>query len=494
MVVIALAKTLKKAILIVLIVLLVMMAGCNFHAPALPETTAESTQTNGSTGPPEATVPQPVKYPLFSEQALVNQPTAITEQELININNELNDILSRKSYDETGKELIRDTVTLLCRYYPNFEYLFRFLNPPDTATYLRKNVLTPLDSMVDTLSITQNGTGGGWASDTTKTVSIDLSNGMEENVRVMIHELNHMVVGKEHNIVSSKLYMPLSEGGATLHELAITGCGTYNEVGSIYMNDLNAVENWYPDPDKEGFYFRGKGMRANEYADRSCLYFKLLALTDFETMRLFEQPDGELLIREELGKRYGEDGLQFYDSLPFAPDFNSFLDTEPLFLKLFVSRLSEVETPDQMLSYLLLYRLYRMAFAPEYLYYEVDSYEQMHPLLDYSAADGTVAEAVVRWGVLNGEALSQEDTALAALILSGRTLTKDNTEYWERHTREFYNPLSPFSIVEAWYTAEEIISIRCISQYPYPDGISYFERELAGDLHKLAKAGVPETK
>ena len=477
---------------------LLAAAGCSLQEAVMSDATTEPIATESteitivpippteSTQATETTAPVPIQYPLFSEKALMNQPAAITSAEYQTICDELMAILCRKSYDETGTDLIWDTVALLRDRYINFQYLFSFLEPPDTATFLRTSILAPLDVMVDTLTCTQDGTGNGWASDSTKELGIDLSGDRESDCMILIHELNHMVTATEHYLVSSNLYNSINEGDATLHQLTILGGLRYRVMGDVQ----NRTRRHF-DPENDTLCLEVGGFHAGHYADFSLLFFKLLALTDFETMSLFDQPDGEFLIRDALGEKYGADGLAFYDSLTNKLDYASALASESLFLKLFLSRLSEVESAERMLSYLFLYRLYRMSFAPEYLQIETDLIREIpHPQLDYAAADGAVADAVVRWGILNTEALSDADVRLVGLAIAGRTKTINSETYWARHEREFYHPVNPFLLCDAWYICEDDITISFMAELPEGDQIYYFETDLAANLHTMVKDGL----
>ncbi len=435
---------------------------------------------------PTTTALMEKRYQLFSVTA---GPTPITGEELLQINRELEEILSRKSYTPEGKTMVRDTVQLLCENYPKFQYLFSFLAPPDTAGYIRRNILFPLDTMVDTLTISDEQFGGGWAADATKEICIYVTQDQEYDCNTLIHELNHMLKSKEHWLVSSNLYQFLSEGDATLHQLSALGERKYR-----IMGDIRDISRDHSEPNSRTRFLRAGGFGGGNYSDYSLMFFKLLALTDFETMALFDQPDGEFLIREDLGRRYGQEGLDFYDSLTTKLDYNTLLDAERRFLKLFVSRVSEVESAEQMLSYLLLYRLYRISFAPAYLEMEGDLIRELeHPQLDYSASDWTVAKAVLQWGVLNTECLNAEEAELAAFVVAGRTVADGTDAYWERWDREFYQPIDPFLLCGAWYTVGADVTITCTTELPEGDEIFYFDRPISDGLHAMKDKGlIPE--
>ena len=477
--------------LFILFVVLTLVAGCAAQGLPIPEATMSATIAPPPTKESETTasVPEILQYPLFCEEVLVNQPQRITGQEKQDIQKELADILSGKQYDETARALIHNTLSLLYENYPNFQYLFGFLNPPDTATFIRENILLPLDTMVETLTCTREGTGGGWANDITKEISIDITGDTETDGRTLIHELAHMVTTRQHNIHSSNLYHWINEGDATLHQLTILGGYYYRNYG-----DLMDISRRRFAPDSDTLCMQEGGFGGGNYSDFSLLFFKLLALTDFETMALFDLPKGEFLIREELGRRYGEEGLAFYDSLTTKTDFDTVVATESAFLKLFLSRLSQVETGEQMLSYLVLYKTYRLAFSPEYLRIEDDFIAELpHPMLDYAAADAAVAKGLLDWGVLNQECLTEEEAYLTALVLAGRTQTHSTDDYWERWDREFYQPLSPFALCGAWYTVDEDVVITCQSELFDGEQTTYFEEVLAWGLHAMQQEGLLPT-
>ena len=469
--------------IILILCLLTGIAGCAFPQPSPMPPPSRPTQPSPSVTPTE---PPVATYPLFSPHALTAQPEAISQQALEQIHNELNAILAQKSYDETGETLIWDTVALLSENYPNFSYLFGFLDPPDTATFLRQNILAPLAAMVDTLTCTHNGTGGGSAADFNKEICIDMTGSRESDCMTLIHELNHMVTSTHHNMHSSNIYHYLNEGDATLHQLTILGGLQYRNMG-----DVDSADRRHFAPGSDTLCMQVGGFGGGNYADFSLMFFKLLALTDFETMALFDQPAGEFLIRDALGDKYGEEGLAFYDSLTTKLHYDAVVANESLFLKLFLSRLSEVRSSEEMLSYLFLYRLYRKAFSPEYLQIDTDTIRELsHPELDYHAADKSVADALLSWDVLNREGLTEEDARLVALVISGRTQTAGSEDYWARKELEFYHPLNPFVFCGAWYTVEADISIKFKAELPDGGQIFYFETDFAPNLRAMAASGL----
>ena len=448
----------------------------------------EQTSLPPVTGDPQAgttvttTKTEPTRYPLFSVKA---GPTPISGEELLEIQQELTDILAQKNYTDRAKTLVWDTVALLSENYTKFQYLFSFLDPPDTASYLRQNILFPLETMVDTLTCSEEQFGGGWAADATKEICIYMTFSQEDDCNTLIHELNHMLTTKEHGLVSSNLYRYIDEGDATFHQLSGLGQRKYRVMG-----DIKDITRDHPEPDSQILFLRAGGFGGGNYSDFSLIFFKLLALTDFETMTLFDQPKGEFLIREDLGRRYGEDGLAFYDSLTTQLDYGTLLDAENRFLKLFLSRLSEVDSPEEMLSYLLLYRVYRRSFAPEYLEIDGDLIREIsHPALDYVATDQAVADAVLEWGLLNTQALSREEAALAARVLAGRTAADDTDAYWQRWELEFYQPLDPFLLCDAWYTVGEDVAIACNTELPEGEEVYVFENWISMGLHGMVEKG-----
>ena len=101
-----------------------------------------------------------------------------------------------------------------------------------------------------------------------------------------------------------------------------------------------------------------------------------------------------------LKEHYGDEGVKFFDSYSYS-DYEHMLNSEKMFLKLFLKRLEEVKTQEEMLSYLQLYRVYRKLFCVVYKQIEDvgnqrNTLELNHRELDYRAADLLVAQADAR--------------------------------------------------------------------------------------------------
>lgn len=443
--------------------------GCQ-REDRIPDTTASHTETVSTTLPQDTSAPSTAQteteayfynetsYPLFSPEATAIQPATITQEEMDSIDQELEVILASKTYPDTANELIRDTVAYLYQCYPNYESLFAFLNPPDTATYIRNYILQPLDRMVDTIECNiSEGAGSGYAADYDRKISLNLTYEPDINAVILVHELHHMTVCIEHNIYSSSIYNPLTEGSATLQEMTL--------IGTPYFQSLSASigsSQRYPDPDHENCYLVTRGHGSFSYALYSSIYFKLYALTDFAAMEYFLEPKGEQKIRQELIARYGQDGADLYDTLEnimAESTFENAMKSESLFLKLFTSRLSEVKTIEDMYHYMQLYRIYRLVFSPEYVQEilegdEINGYasytsEISHPSLDFDAADSAVAEAVLNWNILNTEDLTESELLMIVNSLVSRQEAPYNSAYCDRY---FYEGYQSFTVTGATRT------------------------------------------
>lgn len=203
-----------------------------------------------------------------------------------------------------------------------------------------------------------------------------------------------------------------------------------------FANSIRRGGKTYPDPANKDWGLVTRGNGSMLYGMRASVYFKLLALTDFETMQLYLKPKGELLIRDELVKRYGEEGGRVYDCLHYTDNqFELVLEAERLFLKLFTQRIGEVSSQSEMLSYVHLYRLYRKVFCARYASNttRVDEKsgtlvsvqrEKVHPLLNFPEADASVAAAVLKWNILNPE-LPEDMARAAAHVLVSAPIFED---------------------------------------------------------------------
>lgn len=441
-------KRRKMIALLLCAVQLFLLAACTPGSETLAGgNTQASWQTSLSTLPPEGsaatkpaepTVPtEPVKTKsgyVFANKVQGMWPAAISDEEREKINTEMETLLEAKAYSESAKQLVRETVEAVICGQQAFQMLFGFLKPYSTYEYVHKFVLNPLDKMVDTLRCCgpespedlawlhekygENPTFRGKADDINKVVVIVMDAKSEYNYLALIHELQHMAISEKHWEVSSSAYFELNEGAASFHQLTLQGT-FYDSLFTVKNGSIGAAD---PNDKDCTIWLRGGGDPS--YARYSNRYFKLLALTDFPTMNLFFEPKGELLIREELVRRYGEEGGTYYDTLYTASKFDQIIASEQLFLKLFSSRMEEIASDSEAVSYAILYRLYRRAYCAQYtrtVAYETENgtstwaQDIFCPALPYQDHDDLVAELLLNWECLNVENLSEEERRVVAL-------------------------------------------------------------------------------
>lgn len=437
-------------LLCVLQLLLCMSCARNDNSSSIGTTLPTSTSQQPTTVPtvptklptvptqlPTEPVPvDPIQYrescDVFSEAVLEElAPAGLTDEERNLLYTELDALLEKKQYGETAENMIRYAVEEVICGQDGFQTLFGFLNPYDTYTYIRKYMLEPLESMVDEIrccgsqcpedlawlrdNYGENPGFQGLADEHAKRVVVVMKSDLRDAL-VLVHELHHMAVLKEHSVTDNTFYLHLDEGGSTLHQLTF--------LYSYYLSSVGSYVQYMPDPNHEGYYLKIGGMGSQRYTKWSNSYFKLLALTDFEIMDLFLQPRGDRAIRQELIDRYGEEGGAFYDSLGTLRDFEDYLESESLFLKLFASRMEEIDSAADAASYAMLYRFYRNVFCYKYVIsgetgtVSAEHTEAQHQRLPFAKQDRLVAEELLRWSCLNVDGLSQEDANAVAMLVA----------------------------------------------------------------------------
>lgn len=421
-------------------------------------------ESSSAPQPTESTVPtEPINTKsgyIFANKVQGMWPTGISDEEREKINTEMEELLETKAYTESAKQLVRETVEAVIYGQREFQMLFGFLKPYSTYEYVHKFVLNPLEKMVNTLRCCgpespddlawlhekygENPTFRGKSDDINKVVVIVMDTQYEYNILALLHELHHMARSEKHWESSSSAYFDLSEGAASFHQLALLGT-FYNSVFTVKNGSVGATD---PDDKDCTIWLRGDG--SPSYARRSNRYFKLLALTDFPTMNLFFEPKGELLIREELVLRYGEEGGTYYDTLYTADEFDQIIASEQLFLKLFSTRMEEITSDSEALSYALLYRLYRRAYCAQYtrkVQYETETgtstwtQDISCPALPYQDYDGLVAELLLEWECLNVEKLNEEERRVVALYVVSPVMMD---RFDARSAKTYYVTSDPF--------------------------------------------------
>lgn len=392
--------------------------------PSVTETPADSTEA------PLA----PVQSPIFTEEIRKTYPQPLSQERIDAINEDLEALLAKKTYSESAKKLIRDTVAAAIQGQPEFQSLFGFLKPHGTEEYIRKYFLEPLDTMVDTLrfcSRTSPEDTAWWAENASynwagffneeeKLLGIIESDSRGWDMSVLAHELHHALLMKEHRVLTTNLYGELIEGGASFYQLTLLN-SYYVTIAQMRYGDMDYFN------EDNGDCFKLRGGSGTAYMQQTNKYFKLLALTDFETMELLSQPEGELKIREYLTDRYGEDGGLFFDILDKYPTtFDDIADSEALFLKMFVSRMQEISSPADFVSYFQLYRIYRRVYCAQYIPSEfpdinaspeIQIIEPFHPKVNYSVYDEMIAAELLKQNVLNAGQFSEEEKETLARTL-----------------------------------------------------------------------------
>lgn len=435
--------------------------------------TEEPQNTSITTDTGKVQAPETVPYPLtenmfFTEEIISLCPESLTKEEESAITAELEAVLSKKDYSEAAKELVRDTFNAVMDGQKEFQALFGFLKPCGTAEYLRKYIIGPLDTMVNTLRFCGEKSPedlewlydnygddpgfSGLTMDDKKTIVIIDNNVQDMNICALAHELHHAAVLQKHNISSSLIYNDLLEGEATLGQLSL--------IGSYYQSILDLMNGsvLYKDPENEDRYIELHGNGGAYYSIWSNKYFKLLALTDFETMDHFMLPAGETEIRKNLVKRYGSEGGLFYDSLQSAKEFDEVVENEARFLNLLYSRTNEITSAYDYAAYINLYRLYRRVFCARYIEqitiesngtYESRTNEFTHPKLNYREYDTALAEQALKWEVFDGEHLTDNMKQVLAYSLIANLTPLNYIEY-----REYFLSREGFTVFSSYYTLE----------------------------------------
>lgn len=434
--------------------------------PTSPESIApedtEPSQPDTTEPPPPESNPIVLYIPtLFQSEIL---PTELDKTTRESINSDVTSLLSQKQYSEDGKQLILSAVDLLCEHYSNFQTLFSLLETPDIECYIHTMILDPLEAQVDCICYP-------CPHSDLHTLHPVSSETMFNTRTLHVHQ-DANTASTAANLLSilcdirAYRYQPdvdLRALGAyeQISRLTLIGSDAYHNL--VDLDPFNYGDRYnmrYTDPEQPDHFLRygkyiaymsGDAVQPNEWM--TCVYFKLYALTDYETMEQFLVPDTSFKVREAMVIRYGKEGGQLYDQLTTlftTSTFDHALESEKLFLKLFLSRLEEVETPEDMISYLHLYRIYRKLFCASYMS-EADP-EQLpftrtlltelaHPELDYQTADLTVAKAIIRHHLLNTEQLTPELQLMMAYgLITPRKAIAPSSDRWDAN----YSNMEPY--------------------------------------------------
>ncbi len=360
---------------------------------------------------------------VFTEEALQALVLKISQEDADEILLYMEQFLDRKDYSPHAKQQIRDTVTQLMWYYPNYQTLFGFLDPLDTKAFICDVFLAKLDGYVDHICFPCDH-GETSADHQNRTLHLPLTNEAETNAMNLIY-LATLMPGND----------SLRAGMAAVYAMTLIGSPQYSNLLSF----TNGSSSMYREPNTDNRYLRyasGSILRgaSNQYAK---YYFRLYVLTDTETMLEYERTENAAVILDYLTEHYGSDGLRFYNEAMYT-GFEDALEGEKLFLQLFLQRLEEVETQEEMLSYLQLYRIYRKLFCLVYQQREIEEtslgnqsnvLEMDHPELDYRGADALVADAACRSGMIQTGVLTQAQTMELLKSLIGRREYADYDDY-----------------------------------------------------------------
>lgn len=364
---------------------------------------------------------------VFTDEALQSLVLEISEEDANEILSYMEEILARKDYTPHAKAQIRDAVTQLIWYYPNYQTLFGLLEPLDTKTFICSIFLDVLDENIDHICFPCEH-GKASVSYKDRTLHLPLTNEAEVNAVNMIYHVTQLSSG-----------VSLSLGMTDLYAMTLIGSGQYSMFGAFYSGS----HTLYRDPNAEGRYltFASGSFSRNGSHYWANMYFRIYALTDTETMMEYARTANKQVVVDYLKEHYGDEGVKFFDSYSYS-DYEHMLNSEKMFLKLFLKRLEEVKTQEEMLSYLQLYRVYRKLFCVVYKQIEDvgnqrNTLELNHRELDYRAADLLVAQAAYRSGIIQEGALTEAQAMELLIHLIERRQCTDYEEYqdyyWEMH-------------------------------------------------------------
>lgn len=357
---------------------------------------------------PQVQIPTPLPSTsgkeLFTPEIMSAQPTPLSDAERERIAQAVEDLLAKKNYSTAAQRLIRDSVEQLCYSYASFQTMFAFVNVPDAQTYIQEAVLDCLDTHVHTIcfpcqhsDILDPAVSDGRGIHEEWTLHITMTNDASVNAAMLMKAL-----GNVRTTFHRYAYDNLIGSYSMIHMMTMTNSQSFQYLNSYLDSRLRIPEN-----SQYTHYLQFNQYRYSDDDEYPGNVFRLLALTDYETIESFMQNADEWQLEDELIRRYGSDGTKLFDLLMKTGSVYSYsIEAESLFLKHFVARLEEVKTPEEMASYLQLYRLYRKLFSVQYVHFPSGYItEQAHPLLDYEAADLAVAQAAIDHGIFNSEAI-----------------------------------------------------------------------------------------
>lgn len=360
---------------------------------------------------------------VFTDEALQALVLEIGEEDANEIRLHMEEILDRKDYSPHAKAQIRDTVTQLMWFYPNYQTLYAFLDPMDTKTFICNTFLDELDAHVDHICFPCEH--GKPSMDTeSRTLHLPLTNEAETNAVNLIYLVTKMT--DVHDVLV---------GMAEVYSMTMIGSSRYSGVG-VYASGSNwRVQN--PDDENKYLYFAAGSFWGSNKNLPANVYFRLYALTNTETMLEYERTKNPAVLFGYLYEHYGDDGILFSNINRYTR-FEQAIEGEKLFLKMFLQRLDEVQTQEDMLAYLQLYRIYRKLFCLVYQQEEIvttpmglqrNVLEITNPDLDYRSIDAIVAQAAYRSGMIKKDALTEKQAITLLMKLIGRREYTDYEDY-----------------------------------------------------------------
>lgn len=381
-------------------------------------------------------IPETEIIPLFTGDALLDLPEPLRKETKDQLLRELDAVLKKKKYfDKKDKTIIRTSMERVMESYPTYQTLYSFFDVPDGETFLREYFIEPLHRVDDM------GTYQSPSYIIHQIIKFEEPESEDMQAAAVMNGLWSALVKKENPFKEKALYKAFLYSGASHMQTILAGSDYYPDMGSV---SKKAVEFSDPLKGHRGYslVFSDSGeLYPHWKATSAWLWHRLFTLTDFETMTLFLQPNGEKLLKQALIDRYGDDGKEFYKHLSACAqknypvdEFTSHMEMEKVYLRLLAGRLQEVESPQEMLAFLQMYRVTRLGMGSEYkIDCGFDDNERMetivHPQLDYHSVDLAVAEAVYDWHILNSEGLTEEQERALAYSISAFPSNMGESEY-----------------------------------------------------------------
>jgi len=355
---------------------------------------------------------------LYTKEAHSDLVPAVSEEVAVDIMKKTEALLSEKDYSRAADQIIRNTVTQMIWYYPHTQNLFAFLDPLDTQSYITEHFLKQLEQHVDAVCFPcEHKRKTGTYDPKAKQVHVALTDTPDEIALDLIRAVSLAETNADHLPYTDEANFnrALRNGYQLFSNLAMNRSQAFQTLG--YMERIGWSRK---DADNESYT-----LQIGRTSTEAGYFFRLYALTDTKTMSALFEPGGEAKIRAELVRRYGSEGADFFDRMmkgeyvPIGFDGKveieqcGIVELEQLFIKLFLGRMKEADTPQKMLEYLQVYRLYRKLFS--FVYYTEGTsndiwgqtvavkLEAEFPGLDYRSADLQVVEAVLESGLIKEE-------------------------------------------------------------------------------------------